>query len=63
MIFQSLISLYDRLEKQHGVFCKKVPVPPYGFSVEDIGFVITIDRDGNIVGEPEDLRRKIKAGT
>lgn len=63
MIFQSLIALYDRLEKQHGVFGKKVPVPPYGFSVEDIGFVITIDRDGNIVGEPEDLRRKIKAGT
>ncbi len=63
MIFQSLIALYDRLQKQHGFFDKKVPIPPYGFSVEDIGFVITIDRDGNIVGEPDDLRSKIKADT
>ncbi len=63
MIFQSLISLYDRLEKQHGLFDKEVPVPPYGFSVEDIGFVVTVDRDGNIVGEPEDLRIKVKANT
>jgi len=54
MIFQSLISLYDRLGKA---------VPPYGFSVEDIGFVITIDKEGNLVGQPEDLRTKIKANT
>ena len=52
MIFQSLISLYDRLGKA---------VPPYGFSVEDIGFVITIDKKGNLVGQPEDLRNKINA--
>ncbi len=61
MIFQSLISLYDRLERQHGFFDHKVPVPPYGFSVEDVGFVLTIDKEGNIAGEPEDLRIKVKA--
>ncbi|HDH00326.1 MAG TPA: type I-C CRISPR-associated protein Cas8c/Csd1 [Nitrospirae bacterium] len=54
MIFQSLISLYDRLEKTEDV-------PPYGFSKEDIGFVVTIDKEGKMVGQPEDLRTKIKA--
>lgn len=54
MIFQSLISLYDRLAQSN-------EVPPYGFSVEDIGFVITIDTDGNIIGQPEDLRTKLNA--
>jgi len=54
MIFQSLVSLYDRLAKTD-------EVPPYGFSVEDIGFVITIDKEGNLIGQPEDLRIKIKA--
>jgi CRISPR-associated protein Csd1 len=54
MIFPSLISYYDRLEKQNDV-------PPFGFSVEDIGFVITIDKNGKIVGEPRDLRTKIRA--
>ena len=57
MIFQSLISLYDRLAKSDD------GVPPYGFSVEDIGFVITIDKAGNLIGQPEDLRKKIKANT
>ena len=56
MIFQSLVSLYDRLGKTGDV-------PPLGFSVEDIGFVITIDRAGNLIGDPDDLRRKIKADT
>ena len=54
MIFQSLISLYDRLAQTD-------KVPSYGFSVEDIGFVITIDKEGNLIGSPEDLRTKIKA--
>jgi len=53
MIFQTLISLYDRLYETEGV-------PPYGFSVEDIGFVVTIDKDGSLIGQPEDLRTKIK---
>jgi len=51
MIFQSLVSLYDRLEGK---------VPPIGFSLEDIGFVITIDKTGRLLGQPEDLRKKIK---
>lgn len=51
MIFQSLIALYDRLAPED-------KVPPYGFSMEDIGFVITIDRQGNLIGQPEDLRTK-----
>lgn len=54
MIFQSLISLYDRLAQEN-------KVPPYGFSVEDIGFVITINKDGVLIGQPEDLRTKINA--
>lgn len=53
MIFQSLISLYDRLYEREDV-------PPYGFSEEDIGFVVTIDSDGSLIGQPEDLRTKIK---
>lgn len=52
MIFQSLISLYDRLDTK---------VPPYGFSIEDIGFVISIDKTGNMLGQPEDYRNKITA--
>ena len=54
MIFQSLVSLYDRLQDE---------MPPFGFSVEDIGFVITLDTKGNMIGQPEDLRVKIKANT
>lgn len=54
MIFQSLISLYDRLLKTD-------KVPPVGFSREGIGFAVTIDYDGNLVGNPEDLRRKTKS--
>lgn len=57
MIFQSLITLYDRLAKLDD------EVPLYGFSVEDIGFVITIDKSGNLIGQPEDHRKKIKANT
>ncbi len=56
MIFQSLVELYNRLAKSK-------EVPPYGFSMEDIGFVITIDKSGNLIGQPEDLRKMIKANT
>ena len=59
MIFQSLISLYDRLPQGD----IKNGVPPYGFSVEDIGFVVTLDKEGHMVGQPEDWRTKIKANT
>ena len=60
MILQSLIALYDRLnrEKNEESYDEE-GVPPLGFSVEDIGFAITIDREGNLIGEPEDLREKI----
>jgi CRISPR-associated protein Csd1 len=54
MIFQSLVALYDRLALTNDV-------PPYGFSMEDIGFVITIDKRGNLIGQPEDLRIKVGA--
>ena len=56
MIFQSLLSLYERLDKVD-------EMPPFGFSVEAIGFVITFDKEGNLIGQPEDLRTKIKANT
>ena len=56
MIFQSLVSLYDRLSKTD-------EVPPYGFSVEDVGFVVTVDKEGKLIEQPEDLRIKIKANT
>ena len=56
MIFQALISLYDRLHKAD-------EVPPFGFSIEDIGFVITIDKEGNLACQPEDLRTKTNANS
>ncbi len=56
MIFPSLISYYNRLHAQGDV-------PAFGFSVEDIGFMITINRDGELLGEPKDLRIKINANT
>lgn len=54
MIFQSLVALYDRLAKEGNV-------PPYGFSIEDIGFMVTLDKVGNMKGHPKDLRKKIAA--
>ncbi|MDY6825227.1 MAG: type I-C CRISPR-associated protein Cas8c/Csd1 [Thermodesulfobacteriota bacterium] len=56
MIFSSLISYYDRLRKSGHL-------PPLGFSVEDIGFLIMINKTGELVGEPIDLRTKISANT
>ena len=58
MILQSLRALYDRLSKEEN---KKSELPPPNFSLEDIGFAITIDREGNLIGNPEDLRKKNKA--
>jgi len=54
MIIQSLVSLYNRLSKEE-------KVPPLGFSVEDIGFSIVINKQGDLVGDPQDLRSSIKA--
>ena len=55
MIFQALIEYYDRLAKDSRV-------PPFGFSQEGIGFSITINPRGEIVGEPRDLRHKVASG-
>ena len=56
MIFSSLVSYYDRLAENDSV-------PPFGFSIEAIGFVITIDTKGNLIGEPKDLRTKLSANS
>ena len=54
MIFPSLIDYYNRISETGDV-------PPFGFSIEDIGFVIYLNKEGRLVGDPEDLRTKIKA--
>ena len=54
MIFPSLIDYYNRLFETGNV-------PPFGFSIEDIGFAVNITREGRLVGDPVDLRKKIKA--
>ena len=56
MIFPSLIEYYNRL-------FEKGDVPPFGFSREDVGFSITITKEGKLVGDPEDLRTKIQTNT
>jgi len=63
VIFQSLIALYDRLPKVDESEIEDVEgkVPPPNFSIEDIGFFITINREGELRGEPEDLRERINA--
>ena len=54
MIFDSLIQYYNRLYE-------KEDVPPFGFSNEDIGFAVNITKNGEMVGEPIDLRNKVSA--
>jgi len=63
VIFQSLIALYDRLPKvdENEIRNIKGKVPPRDFSIEDIGFFITINREGELRGEPENLRKRINA--
>lgn len=53
MIFPSLIEYYNRL-------FEKGDVPPFGFSIEDVGFAITITKEGKLVADPEDIRTKIQ---
>ena len=55
MIFQNLIAYYDRLIKT------EEDMPQLGFSREEIGFSITLSRSGKLIGDPRDLRKKIKA--
>lgn len=56
MIFQHLIAYYDRLTA-----AENENIPPLGFSREEIGFRITLNRNGAMVGEPDDLRKKVAA--
>lgn len=56
MIFQNLIAYYDRLAEANDP-----DIPPLGFSREEIGFSIILNRDGKMVGEPRELRTKIAA--
>jgi len=53
MIFQSLIALYERQAKMD-------KIPSYGFSDEDIGFVISIDKEGNLIGQQKICEQKSK---
>lgn len=48
-ILSSLVAAYERLEKRD-------EVPPYGFSSEKIGFLISLREDGVPAGAPIDLR-------
>ncbi len=54
MILHSLIQYYDRL-KEAG------RVPSRGFSEESLGFSLTLNKSGDMVGDPLDLRNKLKA--
>ncbi|NCC23153.1 MAG: type I-C CRISPR-associated protein Cas8c/Csd1 [Alphaproteobacteria bacterium] len=48
-IFQSLNRAYERLSETNDV-------PPFGFSTEKIGFVISLNPDGSPAGKPRDIR-------
>jgi len=58
VILQSLITLYDRLYKEQHEDSENegAKIPPLGFSMEKLGFCINIDRNGNLIGNPEDIR-------
>ena len=45
----SLVRAYERMESRH-------EVPSYGFSNEKIGYLIPLNEDGSVAGEPIDLR-------
>jgi CRISPR-associated protein Csd1 len=45
----SLVRAYDRL-------AERGEVPPFGYSLQNIGFVISLDKDGAPAGKPIDLR-------
>lgn len=55
MIFPNLIAYYNRLANDNSV-------PSFGFSIEELGFSLTLSRFGQLLGEPRDLRNKIAAG-
>ena len=49
-ILASLNRAYDRL-------IERDEVPPFGYSSEKIGFVISLNEDGSLAGAPGDLRQ------
>jgi len=49
-ILASLNRAYERLAERH-------EVPPFGYSSEKIGFVISLNEDGSLAGAPSDLRQ------
>lgn len=48
-VLASLARAYDRMAERH-------EVPPFGYSTEKIGFVISLNADGTPAGIPSDLR-------
>ncbi|WP_088348737.1 type I-C CRISPR-associated protein Cas8c/Csd1, partial [Rhodomicrobium sp. R_RK_3] len=48
-VLASLVRAYDRMADRH-------EVPPFGYSSEEIGFVISLNEDGTSAGLPIDVR-------
>ncbi|WP_415718961.1 type I-C CRISPR-associated protein Cas8c/Csd1 [Maridesulfovibrio sp.] len=55
MILQALNDYYIRMADD-----PDVDVPPFGFGKQGVHFCLTIDREGNLVGDPLDLRENGK---
>ncbi|NDV24309.1 type I-C CRISPR-associated protein Cas8c/Csd1 [Desulfovibrio sp. JC022] len=55
MILQALNDYYIRMADDPAV-----DVPPFGFGRQGVHFCLTIDREGNLVGDPLDLRENGK---
>lgn len=49
-VLASLVRAYDRMATRH-------EVPPFGYSQEKIGFLISLNADGTLAGPPIDLRQ------
>lgn len=55
MILQALNDYYIRMADD-----PDVDIPPFGFGKQGVHFCLTIDREGNLMGDPLDLREKGK---
>ncbi|KGQ26643.1 type I-C CRISPR-associated protein Cas8c/Csd1 [Gallibacterium anatis] len=49
MILASLVNYYHRLATELDSTTNNPKVPPYGFSEEKIGYILVLDRNGNLV--------------
>ena len=56
MILQALNDYYERLRAD-----PEMNVSDFGFSMQGVHFCLTIDKEGNLVGDPLDLRQDGKA--